>query len=750
MGQSVRLLCGEVLWGTLEEQEDVSMTQPDPTWTAGAVDTLVTLRLGQQRILEMIAAGRPLTQILAEVCLLIEQQEAGLLCSVLLLDEQGRHTGGGVGPSLPDDFVRALNGIAIAPPYTGSCCRALDSGEEVVVPDIAADTRWACGWRELNLAHGLQACRSIPVFGPQGAVLASVAVFRRETGDPGPADKQLLGIATRLAGLAIQYQAQAEQGQRLMTTATVAQERTRLLLEAAAVLLMAHDPVAMLAQVFDKIAAHLKLDVFFNYMVTDSGKALRLTSWAGITDETARELADLAFGQALCGSVAQLRKPCTAAFVQESPDPAAQLIRQLGIRAYACHPLMADGDLLGTLSFASRRRDLFSADEVDFLATICRYVACAYERLRLIERLREADRRKDEFLATLAHELRNPLAPLSNAAQLLAAPELRAEQLRRIQRLIERQVGHMGRLLDDLLDVARITQGKLTLKMERVSLVSVIDAAVVAARPLIDHKRHALQISINGMEEDKLLLQADPVRLSQVLANLLTNAAKYTDAGGRIELAARRLGAELQLSVCDNGIGLPPQARSRIFEMFGQLDSGNSRAEGGLGIGLALVRGIIELHGGRVGVESAGLGQGSCFTVQLPLGSLSEALKPDAQVEAAHVGLKVLVADDNEDAAQTLVLLLSFAGYETRVATSGHAAVQEATHWRPDVAVLDIGMPDLDGYAVALALRRQDSGTPMLLIALTGWGQDDDRRRSAAAGFDHHLTKPVESTSSWH
>jgi PAS domain S-box-containing protein len=360
------------------------------------------------------------------------------------------------------------------------------------------------------------------------------------------------------------------------------------------------------------------------------------------------------------------------------------------------------------------------------------------------EILRQSDRRKDEFLATLAHELRNPLAPLRNAAHLLAAPELQAQQLPWIQRLIERQVGHMARLLDDLLDVARITQGKLTLKVERVALSSIIESALEAARPLIEQKQHTLAISLDEDQQGELVLMADPVRLSQVLSNLLTNAAKYTDAGGRIELSARCCGSELHLSVCDNGIGLLREARTRIFEMFGQLEVGAGRAEGGLGIGLALVRGIVELHGGRVSADSAGPGQGSCFTVQLPLGAPPEMLKPDVQLKAAHAGLKVLVADDNEDAAQTLALLLSFAGCETRVVTSGQAAVQEATHWRPDVAALDIGMPDLDGYSVARTLRQQPGGANLVLIALTGWGQDSDRRNAVVAGFDHHMTKPVD------
>uniref|UniRef100_UPI00082B7DC2 PAS domain-containing sensor histidine kinase n=1 Tax=Azohydromonas lata TaxID=45677 RepID=UPI00082B7DC2 len=367
------------------------------------------------------------------------------------------------------------------------------------------------------------------------------------------------------------------------------------------------------------------------------------------------------------------------------------------------------------------------------------------ERKRAEEALRQSDRRKDEFLATLAHELRNPLAPLRNAAQLLASPALRLDQLGWIQRLMERQVRHMARLLDDLLDLARISQGKLQLKKERVTLAAIVDPAVEAARPMLDAKRHVLTVSLEeGVALGRLALQADAVRLSQVLSNLLTNAAKYTDAGGRIALRVWREGAELCMSVRDNGIGLPPEAGARIFEMFGQLEAGAARSEGGLGIGLALVAGIVELHGGRVVVESDGPGLGSCFTLRLPLDEAGAEPAAQASDESAYAGLKVLVADDNEDAAQTLALLLSFQGFETRVALAGLDAVALARQWPADAAVLDIGMPDLDGHAVARALRAMEGGQRMRLIALTGWGQDADRRKSAAAGFDHHLTKPVD------
>lgn len=359
--------------------------------------------------------------------------------------------------------------------------------------------------------------------------------------------------------------------------------------------------------------------------------------------------------------------------------------------------------------------------------------------------LREADRRKDEFLATLAHELRNPLAPIRSAAQVLNSPRLDAAQSSWARQVIQRQVEHMARLLDDLLDVARITRGKLQIRKELVDLASIVDTAVEAARPLVDARRHQLTVELPASSPS---IDADPVRLAQVLSNLLTNAAKYTDPGGRIELAAQVEDAALRVRVRDNGIGLSSSELASAFEMFSQSEGAHSRAQGGLGIGLALVKGLVRLHGGTVSAYSPGPGQGSEFTVVLPLGTraalAAAGLPPEP--DAAPRGeshRKVLVADDNQDAAESLAMLLRLAGHEVRVATSGRAALALASAFRPDTALLDIGMPELNGYEVARALRAAPWGEAMMLIALTGWGQDDDKRQARAAGFDHHLTKPV-------
>ncbi|MBV9343891.1 MAG: PAS domain-containing protein [Gammaproteobacteria bacterium] len=356
------------------------------------------------------------------------------------------------------------------------------------------------------------------------------------------------------------------------------------------------------------------------------------------------------------------------------------------------------------------------------------------------EALQEADRRKDVFLATLAHELRNPLAPIRSAAELLGVSRASAEQLAWAQAIIRRQVTHMALLLDDLLDVSRITQGKLILKLEPVELASVVDSAIEAARPLIDRKQHQLRVSLPA-ETPPLI--ADPLRLSQVISNLLTNAAKYTDPGGHIELRAYTEGATFLLEVCDDGLGIPAEALPHLFTMFSQVHADKDRAEGGLGIGLAIVKGLLELHEGSVSVSSAGPGHGTTFTIRLPLrGSPSAARDRNKAEPIPAKGHRVMVVDDNRDAADALGLILQLSGHEVRVAYDGRSALALAQGFRPAAVLLDIGMPRMDGYALARALRAEPWGREMLLVALTGWGQDEDRAQADEAGFDAHLAKP--------
>jgi PAS domain S-box-containing protein len=361
--------------------------------------------------------------------------------------------------------------------------------------------------------------------------------------------------------------------------------------------------------------------------------------------------------------------------------------------------------------------------------------------------LLEADRRKDEFLATLSHELRNPLAPIRNAVRILDSDAADERQRKWGREVIARQVQRMSLLLDDLLDVSRITRDQLELKKDYVDLKAVVGVAVETARPLLDAKKH--QLSIN-LPSGKVTLEADPLRLSQVIGNLLTNAAKYTDAGGRITLTASLANAELLISIRDTGIGLTPESIPGLFTMFSQVNSAVDRAEGGLGIGLALVKGLVALHGGRVEARSEGLGRGSEFIVHLPqkvLAPKSTAVVEDTRGAANAPAIRrcrVLVADDNRDAAESLGMVLRFAGYEAFMAFSGAEALDIGARERPQAAIIDIGMPGMSGHEVARRMRLEAWGKNAVLIALTGWGQEQDKQAAKAAGFDEHLTKPVD------
>jgi PAS domain S-box-containing protein len=366
---------------------------------------------------------------------------------------------------------------------------------------------------------------------------------------------------------------------------------------------------------------------------------------------------------------------------------------------------------------------------------------------RTEEALREADRRKDEFVATLAHELRNPLAPIRHATRILDSDRASESQRKWGHEVIARQVEHMALLLDDLLDVSRITRGRLDLKRNYVGLETIVATAVETARPLLDVKRHSLQINLPG---EPLELEVDALRLSQALSNLLTNAAKYTDAGGHVVVSVQRLPAGLAIAVQDSGIGLHERSIPRIFDMFSQVESAMERSQGGLGIGLALVKGLVTLHGGTVQAASAGPGRGSTFTIRLPDTCIVEAMpvpagRPDLPGAYASTRCKVLVADDNSDAAEALAMLLRLSGHEVSVANSGHQALEMAHKEAPEVVILDIGMPEMSGYDVARAIRAQPWGQSLLLVALTGWGQRDDIERAHAAGFDHHCTKPIDA-----
>jgi signal transduction histidine kinase len=360
--------------------------------------------------------------------------------------------------------------------------------------------------------------------------------------------------------------------------------------------------------------------------------------------------------------------------------------------------------------------------------------------------LRDADRRKDQFLATLAHELRNPLAPIRNAAYLLANVSLTPERLAECAAMIARQSRSMAMLLDDLLDVARITNGKLELRFSPVALQAIVDSAVEAVGPLVAARRHRLVVDVR---DPRAFVQADLLRLSQVLTNVLTNAAKYTDAGGNIELTVRVVGSEAEFVVRDDGVGIDRKVLPYLFEMFNQAADTLDRSQGGLGIGLSLARSLIEMHGGQVTAASEGKGHGAVFRLTLPVieksraGASAERPSDGSGRVGPHVHARVLVADDNLDAASSVAMMLELDGYVVEIAHDGHQAIERAAATPPDAMVVDIGMPGADGYEVARRVRSSAWGRDVLLVATTGWGQPEDKQRAIEAGFDAHFTKPV-------
>jgi signal transduction histidine kinase len=409
-------------------------------------------------------------------------------------------------------------------------------------------------------------------------------------------------------------------------------------------------------------------------------------------------------------------------------------VKQATLRVYA--------DLLATLAHDFLRSTYHTMQEAERLAEMTRLRDQLRQRT---QDLSEANRRKDEFLAMLAHELRNPLAPIRNAVQVVRLLAQNDANLRWAGEVVERQVRHMTRLVDDLLDASRFASGKITLQKEPTELAAVVARAVEAARPNIEGRRQELSVTLLPQ---RLHVEADPIRLAQVVSNLLNNAAKYTPEGGRIWLAVQREGDEAVLSVRDTGIGIPDEMLSRIFDLFTQVDRTLDRAQGGLGIGLTLVKSLVELHGGSVQAFSKGPNTGSEFVVRLPLLPDTQPPQPargEGNSQAApSLPRRILVVDDNVDAAESLGKWLEHTGHEVRISHDGDAALEMARTYQPEVVLLDIGLPRMDGYEVARRLREEPATEHALLVALTGWGQAEDRRRSREAGFDHHLTKPAD------
>ena len=454
-------------------------------------------------------------------------------------------------------------------------------------------------------------------------------------------------------------------------------------------------------------------------------------------------------GLRLTGDTAWLERSGWDEFVayEEAVNGTFRNFRIVGLCTYHLESCTAEDviDVCRNHQFALTRR----AGDWELIESSTLKMAKAELERRVEERTSELEgalRSRDEFLAMLAHELRNPLAPIRNAAQVIRLVGPDDGHMTWARDVIDRQVHQLSRLVDDLLDVSRVTRGRVELQKQEIELAMVVAHAVETSRPFIDERRHTLTVTL---PRTAVVLHADLARLSQVISNLLNNACKYMEEGGRISLTAEQEGGEVRIRVRDQGLGIPREMLPRIFELFTQLNRSLDRSEGGLGIGLALVRRLAELHGGSVQAFSDGPGQGSEFVVTLPIlrvGKMPEAPAADSESELRNGsgGRRVLVADDNRDSAESLGMLLELAGHRVRLAYDGQEALDAAGEFLPEVLLLDIGLPRMDGYQVATRLRQDPRHDGMLLVAVTGYGTESDRDRGRAAGFDHHLVKPVD------
>lgn len=533
-------------------------------------------------------------------------------------------------------------------------------------------------------------------------------------------------------------------------------ERTQFLVDSTALLASVVDSASPLSRI-----ARLPVPVFADWCIVDLvGPDSRVTrSSAAHNDPEKKTILKRlkkrlphSFGPAsLVSQVLRDGKPrlsTDAASPFEYAEPRntedRELLLRLDPQSLICVPLMTHHFIFGVITFVlSGTARKYSADDLPVAEDFARRAAIALENARLYEEAKEADRRKDEFLATLAHELRNPLAPVRNALDIMGKAGVDAKASSKALTVIDRQITHMTRLIEDLLDLSRLMRGKVQLRPERLYLRDVIERAIETARPLIDSHGHKLVVSL---PKGPVELYADPVRLDQIISNLLNNAAKYTEPKGVIRLVAKTRGEELVIKIRDTGIGIDPKLLPHLFDLFRQAESSLNRSHGGLGIGLTIVRSLVEMHGGRVEARSDGLGTGAAFVVNLPIqkkqASAPEIICTDPE-RNPNPRYRILVVDDNVDAAEMLSMLLQLDGHEVYAVHDGKAALSAAQAHRPDVILLDIGLPELNGYEVAKWLRSHEAFRRTFVIAMTGFGQERDCQQSLESGCDAHLTKPV-------
>jgi PAS domain S-box-containing protein len=564
------------------------------------------------------------------------------------------------------------------------------------------------------------------------------------------ADGKVLGVNVMVQEITEQKQAEAGLQKN--------NERLELLYAMSSSLLLHEEPEEFVSSLYSRLSNHLQLEVYFNYLVDNSSGKLHLHAYAGVPADVAKQREWLEIGeQSVCGAAAQSRKPIIIENVQQSDDAIIELVREAGITAYACYPLICRGELIGTLSFGTRQPRNFSQDELALMKVVCNQVATALERARLMadlrkqtEELTQANNIKDQFLAILSHELRSPLNPILGWAKLLQQnTNINSAKTAEALATIERNAKLQLQLIEDLLDVSKILRGKLNLETSALSLEPTILAAIETVRLAAEAKGIQIQTEFATNVGQ---IKGDAARLQQIVWNLLTNAVKFTPHGGRVEVRLTRVGNSAQIAVSDTGKGINPEFLPHVFDYFRQADSTTTRKFGGLGLGLAIVRNLVEIHGGTIQAASPGEGQGATFTVMLPL--LMTTMEnynstPNGETSPNSLnlqGIKALVVEDEADSRFFISFVLEQYGAVVTTASSAAEALQILEQSQPDVLVSDIGMPQMDGYMLMRQIRSlsPSGGGEIPAIALTAYAGEFNQQQALQAGFQMHVPKPVE------
>lgn len=694
----------------------------------------------QRKALLMIASGAPVQRCLDALTDAIGRLAPETRACVLLANSDHSAMGEGYSSHFPPSFAATIRGLPIGEALIGTCGAAIYHGKPVTCADVERSTQWAAPWRSLCLDNGIRACYSHPAMGPGGKAVGSFFVCLSEARGPNAWEQRVAEFGALATSIVVERDRAALHLRNDLAALSKLQELS-------AELVGPGEFVSLLEKILSA-AADISGTDKGNIQLFDPAKGtLRIIVHQGLGNRLVDHFREDGW-DASCGEAAKQVQRLVVHDVEKleglQGTLGLEIVLEDGIRSIQCTPLISrDGRLLGMLNNHYRWPGGPSAEALRYIDLLARQAAELIERHQIESELAQEKDRKDEFLATLAHELRNPLAPLRYMLEVQKKSAGDEALNRHAREVMERQLAQLVRLVDDLLDVNRINQGKLELRREPLLLAEVIQQAIDVCRPLQNQLGHRFHVAL---PDAKVTLFGDLARLTQVFGNLLTNACKYTPPGGDIELRAELTDTEVRVKLKDNGSGIPADQLDKIFEMFTQVDKTLERSQGGLGIGLMLVRRLVEMHGGTVLAHSDGLGKGSEFVVELPLKTAAMASTTSQQPLAQVVSRRILVVDDNRDVAESLLTLLNVQGHEARAAHDGAQALQAGEQMHPEVVLMDIGMPGMSGHETCRRIRQLEWGKGATVIAISGWGQEDDHRKSQLAGFDAHLVKPVDFT----